>query len=313
LKFSLAVISILCNNTSPLPRAGAGLQTRYARGAFGEILAQYNDDELRNYNQANEFDDRKFTGHFLEQEGDLGIYHAGARLYDPEVPRFYGVDAMRSERTWISPYNYVQNNPVNRYDPDGNFDLSGIEDERLRMLMQQQIQRAYRELYQETDDGSRPIDVVYESFGATSSEQKKYIDQVLEITFTDGMGPKVVFGNVDGGYGSIEGVSEVRDDDGNLVNIEGLVTLQSGTASLQAAMGSDPTVGTLGQKALMRLIQHEGLHVPEILLGLLTRSELQNTIRGGDRVDEIQRKIFGIEGTFDRIDRNVHSRSWRNR
>jgi RHS repeat-associated protein len=66
------------------------------------------------------FDDQKFTGHFLEQEGGLGIYHAQARMYDPETGRFWGVDAMRVKYPGISSYVYVANNPVIYVDPDGN-------------------------------------------------------------------------------------------------------------------------------------------------------------------------------------------------
>ena len=32
------------------------------------------------------------------------------------------VDPMHSERSWLTPYNYVQNNPVNLIDPDGMLD-----------------------------------------------------------------------------------------------------------------------------------------------------------------------------------------------
>ncbi len=62
-------------------------------------------------NQANPFEDQKFTGHFFDpayrrqsarQDGSLGLYHAQARApvrpsggYDPETGRFLGVDAMR--------------------------------------------------------------------------------------------------------------------------------------------------------------------------------------------------------------------------
>jgi len=49
-------------------------------------------------------------------------YDFGARLYDPRVGRWLSVDPMAHERSWLSPYNFVQNNPINRIDPNGALD-----------------------------------------------------------------------------------------------------------------------------------------------------------------------------------------------
>ncbi|HMQ49495.1 MAG TPA: RHS repeat-associated core domain-containing protein [Saprospiraceae bacterium] len=44
-------------------------------------------------------------------------------ILEPEtVTRFLSVDPMAEERSWVSPYNYVQNNPLNRIDPTGAID-----------------------------------------------------------------------------------------------------------------------------------------------------------------------------------------------
>jgi len=43
-------------------------------------------------------------------------------MYMPEVGRWGAADPMSEKREWLSPYNYVQNNPVIRVDPDGAFD-----------------------------------------------------------------------------------------------------------------------------------------------------------------------------------------------
>jgi hypothetical protein len=38
------------------------------------------------------------------------------------VQRFLSVDPLASERSWVSPYSYCQNNPMNRVDPSGALD-----------------------------------------------------------------------------------------------------------------------------------------------------------------------------------------------
>ena len=43
----------------------------------------------------------------------------GARYYDSGLSIWLSVDPMSDERSWISPYNYCQNNPVILVDPDG--------------------------------------------------------------------------------------------------------------------------------------------------------------------------------------------------
>ena len=57
-----------------------------------------------------------------EVDVKFGWLAYGARFYDPSIGRFTGVDPMADQRSWMSPYNYVQNNPLNRIDPDGALD-----------------------------------------------------------------------------------------------------------------------------------------------------------------------------------------------
>jgi len=63
--------------------------------------------------------DVKYTGYELNQEGGLGLYHAGARLYDPEVGRFMQQDPLTGKYPGWSPYVYALNNPLIFIDPDG--------------------------------------------------------------------------------------------------------------------------------------------------------------------------------------------------
>jgi hypothetical protein len=43
-------------------------------------------------------------------------------MYDPVIGRWGVVDPLAEERSWVSQYNFVQNNPLNRIDPDGRLD-----------------------------------------------------------------------------------------------------------------------------------------------------------------------------------------------
>ena len=62
----------------------------------------------------------KYVG--KERDEETGLYYYGARYYASWIARFISTDPMKAERTWVTPYNYVQNNPINRIDPTGMLD-----------------------------------------------------------------------------------------------------------------------------------------------------------------------------------------------
>lgn len=89
-----------------LTMAGIGSKT------FGGIenRYKYNGKELQN----NEFTDAS----------GLELYDFGARLQDPQLGRWWQEDPLSEKRYWVTPYNYVQNNPIVRIDPNGLTDYT---------------------------------------------------------------------------------------------------------------------------------------------------------------------------------------------
>ena len=52
----------------------------------------------------------------------LNRINFGARVYNPTIGVWDQVDPLADERVWVSPYNFNQNNPINRIDPTGALD-----------------------------------------------------------------------------------------------------------------------------------------------------------------------------------------------
>ena len=71
----------------------------------------------------------KYNGKELQSKeftdgGGLELSDFGARQHDPQLGRWITIDPFAQKRYWVSPYNYVQNNPLNRYDPNGLTDYT---------------------------------------------------------------------------------------------------------------------------------------------------------------------------------------------
>ena len=61
----------------------------------------------------------KVQGKEQQTEFDLNWYDFGARNYDPTIGRWTAVDPMADVLGHLTPYNYVENNPLKFIDPDG--------------------------------------------------------------------------------------------------------------------------------------------------------------------------------------------------
>ncbi len=91
----------------------------------GTLLAvnHYYPFGLRWNGHGSQFHKYQFGGKEYEEELNLNTYDFHARQMDAVLGRFWGVDPMSSERVSFSPFNYVQNNPMNRVDPSGMLDF----------------------------------------------------------------------------------------------------------------------------------------------------------------------------------------------
>ena len=61
-----------------------------------------------------------------EFQADLGLNwnHQDWRFYDNQVGRWHAVDPLADNKEWLTPYNFVQNNPTNKFDPSGLTDFT---------------------------------------------------------------------------------------------------------------------------------------------------------------------------------------------
>ena len=65
----------------------------------------------------------KYSGKELDTFGDLNWYDFGARHYDPVLMRWTTTDPLAEKYYGVSPYAFCNNDPVNRYDPNGKWDI----------------------------------------------------------------------------------------------------------------------------------------------------------------------------------------------
>ena len=92
----------------------------------------------------------RYNGKELQTTGGLGYLDYGARMYDPELGRWFGMDPMAEERYAQSSYGYCGNSPVILVDPDGCLETHYVD-------------KDYNTIFQ-TNDGSDDVVMLPESY-----------------------------------------------------------------------------------------------------------------------------------------------------
>jgi RHS repeat-associated protein len=90
----------------------AYIQQGFLYAPFGEIIAEYG------WQSPNV---PKYAFNAKELDEENGMYYYSARYYAP--PTFISRDPLMDEKPWLTPYHYCSNNPINRIDSDGNWDI----------------------------------------------------------------------------------------------------------------------------------------------------------------------------------------------
>jgi RHS repeat-associated protein len=81
--------------------------------------AEFCDNTAKSYVQ-----NHKYNGKEFDRMHGLNTYDYGARQYNPVTARWDRMDPLCEKYYNVSPYNYCHNNPVNRVDPNGKWDVN---------------------------------------------------------------------------------------------------------------------------------------------------------------------------------------------
>jgi RHS repeat-associated protein len=101
-----------------------GLKHTNYSGGKKTILKETEIDPKRVGPSADDLYKYKYNGKEWQDELGLNFYDFGFRNYDPAIGRWMNIDPLSERRYELTTYNYVQNSPMFRFDPNGLTDFT---------------------------------------------------------------------------------------------------------------------------------------------------------------------------------------------